>query len=302
MAACVNFERRQCPDQHLLADATDPLNALRVGASALKAEATPDMLTTTFEYSVGTAPVVLQVFGRPASRQPLPVILYFHGGLFNCGTIQAAFAIATALSEDAVIVCVDYPLAPAMRFPQTIEVAYAALEWVAEHAQAIGADAKNMFVAGEQAGGNLAAVVAMLFRDRGLPLNKYARLRGQILINPMLDASQTSSSMVATVDSPCRRAWADYIPVASDGMHPYVSPVNSCRLAGLAPALVITGHANPLRDEAEGYASKLLLAGVPVQVRRVADEALNAGAHTLTAAQHQAFGTLCQLMQAFLKS
>jgi len=170
------------------------------------------------------------------------------------------------------------------------------LAWVSAHAKTIGADAKRIFVAGEQAGGNLAAVVAMLFRDRGLACRHQCSLQGQILINPMLDALQTSKSLAAVAESPCRRAWADYTQVASNALHPYVSPVNSCRLVGLVDAMIISTDTNPLRDEAEAYATKLLLAGVPVQVQRLEDNAFN-----LSNSQHPAFHRLCQLMRQFIR-
>lgn len=252
------------------------------------------MRTASFQSTVTAEPVALQVFGTP-TKYKQPIMLFFHGGLFNCGNIDSAHALANALSEQAVIVCVDYPLAPRLHFPDTIEVAYQALAWISQQAAALGGDAARVFVAGEQAGGNLAAVVAMLFRDRGLSGKQRAQLRGQILINPMLDASQSSHSMQMTVDSPCRRAWAEYIQVASNAVHPYASPVHSCRLAGLAPATVITTESNPLRDEAEAYAAKLLLAGVPVQVRRLGDSE-----YALTSAQHPCFQMLVQLMRHVL--
>ena len=251
------------------------------------------MWTTTFQYSKNQQAIALHVFGKRNAKHRKPVLIYFHGGLFNCGKVEDAYHIARALSEQAIIVCVEYPLAPCVHFPETIEVAYESLAWLANHAQLIGASVKSVFVAGEQAGGNLAAVVSMLFRDRGI---SSIHLSGQILLNPMLDALQTSKSMGATPDSPCRRAWADYIQVSSNATHPYASPVNSCRLAGLAPALVITSLENPLRDEAEAYAAKLLLAGVPVQVQRLDD-----GAQTLTSDQHPAFNATCQLIRHFIK-
>jgi acetyl esterase len=250
------------------------------------------MWTTSFEYSKTRQSIALHVFGKREGKGRQPVLIYFHGGLFNCGKVEDAYSMADALSGQAVVVCVDYPLAPCMHFPDTIEVAYECLAWLGQHAQRLRADAKKVFVAGEQAGGNLAAVLAMLFRDRGIPS---LQLSGQILINPMLDALQTSKSMGASSDTPCRRAWADYIHSHSNATHPYASPVNSCRLAGLEPALVITSHQHPLRDEAEAYAAKLLLAGVPVQVQRLQDNAPQ-----LSADQHPSFATVCQLIRHFM--
>lgn len=255
------------------------------------------MWATSFQTGVTTEPITLQVFGKPAGKSKWPVVLYFHGGLFNAGNIEEAYPMATALADQLIVVCVDYPLAPKVQFPATIEVAFAALTWVADNARQIGADTKKIIVAGEQAGGNLAAVLAMLFRDRAMHFKNHILLSGQVLINPMLDALQASRSMGTSINSPCRRAWADYIPVVSDCLHPYVSPVNSCRLSGLAPALIITSHAHPLRDEAETYASKLLLAGVPVQVRRFEESAF-----ALSASAHPDFITLCQLIRHFCSS
>jgi acetyl esterase len=262
--------------------------------------------TTTFQTPATSQPVTLQGFGTPGKRPGQtrsPVVIFFHGGLFNAGNIEEAFALATALTDQAltnqenqaIVVCVDYPLAPEVKFPATIEVAFDALQWVVDNARQIGADSKRIFVAGEHAGGNLAAVVAMLFRDRAMTFNKQTHLAGQILINPMLDALQTSKSMGNAADSPCRRAWAEYIPTASDCTHPYASPLHSCRLGGLAPATIMTTESHPLRDEAEAYAAKLLLAGVPVQVRRLGDST-----HPLTSPLHPCFNNLTQLIRQVL--
>jgi acetyl esterase len=253
------------------------------------------MRTTSFKSSVSAEPVTLQVFGKQATRHKLPVVIYFHGGFFNCGTIEESYPLANLLATEMIVVSVDYPLAPAMRFPDTIEVAFEALTWVISQAHMLGVDTKQIFVAGEQAGGNLAAVVAMLFRDRAMRFKSDVKLAGQVLINPMLDALQTSKSMGAATDCPCRRAWAEYIPATSDNIHPYASPANSCRLSGLAPALVITSHSDPLRDEAEQYAAKLLLAGVPVQVRRLDNGKIN-----LTSPQHPSFEHTAQLIRHFM--
>lgn len=221
------------------------------------------MWTTTFEYAATGHSIKLQVFGRHHRQKRGPALLYFHDGLFNQGQIESAHALAEALSDSCVVVCVDYPLAPRVQFPQSIEVAYQALQWLSEHAKVLGANAKLLFVGGERAGGNLAAVTALLYRDRGL--RAPAQLQGQVLINPMLDALQTSPSLARLTESPCRAAWADYAPCPSLAWHPYVSPVQSCRLAGLVNALIISEQGHPLVDEAAAYAKKLLLAGGQVQ-------------------------------------
>lgn len=211
--------------------------------------------------------VGIQVFGQGKPAQAKPVVVYFHGGLFNCGTVDDAAGLAHMLANDFVVACVDYPLAPQLHFPDTVEVAFEATQWVHKQAKKLGADPKQLFVAGDQAGGNLAAVVAMMARDRGL--GRGSQLKGQVLINAMLDPGQSTLSMRAAEDCPCRKAWADYLPVASDALHPYAAPLHSKRLAELAPALILTADNDPLRDEAELYASRLIGAGVSVKVRRL---------------------------------
>ena len=211
--------------------------------------------------------VGMRVYGK-TGRAVRPVVVYFHGGLFNCGKIEDAAAIAEALASDNIVACVDYPLAPKLHFPATVETAFEALQWVAAEAFRWGGSNKHLIVAGDQAGGNLAAAAAMMARDRGLGVDQ-AKLLGQILISPMLDPGQTTPSMQLAADCPCRKAWSDYLGCVSNAAHPYAAPLTSRRLTGLAPALVISAEDDPLRDETEQYATKLIAAGVPVQVRRM---------------------------------
>lgn len=227
-------------------------------------------IAASFTHSASATPIGLRVYGQRASGSRQPLVVYFHGGLFNCGKVEDAAAIATKLADSAVVVCVDYPLAPQLHFPGTVEVAYAALHWASDNAASLGGDACKLILAGDQAGGNLAAAAAMMARDRGASTGCSGKLRGQVLINPLLDPEQSTDSMRAASECPCRQAWSDYLPTASDAMHPYASPLSSRRLGGLASALVITADGDPLRDEAEQYAARLITAGVPVQVRRMA--------------------------------
>ncbi|HWZ48272.1 MAG TPA: alpha/beta hydrolase [Herbaspirillum sp.] len=240
------------------------------------------------------ATVTLRIFGKRAntgSAAALPLILYFHGGLFNCGSVADADSLAQRLAAQAVVVCVDYPLAPELHFPRTVELAYEALQWAWRQAASIGADATRVIVAGDQAGGNLAAAVALMARDRAAPNGPV--LKAQLLITPMLDPFQTTPSMRAAGDCPCRQGWADYLPAAGDAMHPYASPLNSRRLGGLPAALVITAERDPLRDEAEQYAAKLIAAGVPVQVRRFD------GGGNLAHAEHAQFAAMIETVMQF---
>lgn len=197
------------------------------------------------------------------------LVVHLHGGHFNSGSLAAGEAVATTLSEaGAIVISLPYPLAPEHRFPQALEIAYAALErigrdkarWVGKHAP--------LYVAGEEAGGNLAAALAMMARDRHGP-----PLAGQILFSPMLDACVGTFSFRNAEAGPvgCRWAdgWHDYLGSPEKAAHPYATPVNAARLAGLAPALIVTAEDDLLRDESISYAGRLKAAGVDTTIRVV---------------------------------
>ncbi|HSS12009.1 MAG TPA: alpha/beta hydrolase, partial [Acidimicrobiales bacterium] len=179
-----------------------------------------------------------------------------------------------ANGSGAVVVSVDYRLAPEHRFPAAPEDAYAATLWAAQHAAELGADATRMAVAGDSAGGNLAAVVPLMARDRGGPL-----LRFQLLVYPVTDVSPTRDDYPSKSDNATgyfltaeHIEWYrdKYLPNGHDGSAPYVSPVHATDVAGLPPALVITAEYDPLRDEGEAYGRKLNDAGVPAEIERCA--------------------------------
>jgi acetyl esterase len=228
--------------------------------------ATPQAASQDSEFRLSwrSESIALRMFGSGCARAAKPLVLYFHGGRFNCGAMQDAEHFALALSRVAVVVCVEYPLAPKFHFPETVEVAFEALQWAAAHANDFGADAARIVIAGDQAGGNLAAATALVARDRSM-----RQLAGQILLTPMLDPAQTSGSMRSARDCPCRAGWAEYLPFVSDAMHPYAAPMHSKRLGRLPPALIVTAEFDPLRDEAEEYAVRLIGAGIAVRVRRM---------------------------------
>jgi acetyl esterase/lipase len=249
-----------------------------------------------FRRSVQGEDIAVRVFGARSTATVVPLVLYFHGGLFNCGTVQDAEPLAHALSESAVIACVDYPLAPAVRFPDTVEITFEALQWASAHAAELGADAKRVFVAGDEAGGNLAAAATLIARDRNARADAPRPLAGQILLSPLLDPSQASASMRMAADCPCREAWGEYLPFVSDAMHPYAAPIHSRRLGGLPPALIITAEKCPLRDEAEEYAAKLIAAGVPVRVRR-----MNKTEGGLSDPAHPHFGEVVDAVAQFIR-
>jgi acetyl esterase/lipase len=265
-------------------------NAAVANAQSTDVQATP--LQVVFQGS--KREVAVQVFGHcEPSRVKAPLLLYFHGGAFDSGRAEDAFELAAALAAHAVVMVVDYPLAPAAVFPETAELAFEALQWAHAHAAQFGADEQDIIVGGDEAGGNLAAAVAMMARDSLMP-GRFS-LGGQILISPMLDPHQTSASMHTGDGCSCRRGWAAYLTTAGDALHPYAAPLQSRRLAGLPPALIITAEKDALRDEAEQYAAALIAAGVPVQVRR-----FHSVGGQLVQVRHPRFASLLSTVAQFI--
>jgi len=203
------------------------------------------------------------------------LIVYFHGGGFVDGDIEEADGFLRSLAVASgypVVLSSTYTLAPVKPFPAAVEDAHAVLAWASKNKAKLGWTGKRMLVAGIEAGGNIAAVAAMMSRDRGAP-----RLAGQILIMPMLDPGLSTCSMrelpscpdKAKVVDECVAAYRGYLPHAADRSHPYASPLQSSRLKNLPPALILSTDDDPLRDEAEAYGARLIAAGVRTTVRRL---------------------------------
>lgn len=200
----------------------------------------------------------------------LPMVLYFHGGGFVAGGLDDADtpARAIAMHSQAVVLVVEYALAPAQPFPAAPEDAYAALLWAARHADELGASNARLAVAGDDAGGNLAAALTLISRDRNGPA-----ISAQALIAPMLDPSMTRLGDCVRLQSDidaetCAARYRQYLPEPRQRVHPYASPLMSTRQAGLPPALILTAGCDVLHREAETYAEALIGSGVPTQVVR----------------------------------
>jgi acetyl esterase len=167
------------------------------------------------------------------------------------------------------VVAVDYRLAPEAKFPAAAEDCYAATCWVAANAAALGVDATRIAIGGDSAGGNLAAVVALLARDRRGP-----RLAHQLLVYPVIDCAFDTKSYLDNAAGyfltreMMRWFWHHYLDKPDQAADPVASPIRAATLAGLAPATVITAEYDPLRDEGEAYASRLAQAGVPTTLTR----------------------------------
>jgi acetyl esterase len=207
---------------------------------------------------------------RPAPGR-LPVLAYFFGGGWTLGSIDTSDGICRSLANDAgcMVVTVGYRLAPEHPFPAAVHDCYATVRWLAEDGEQIGADPGRLAVGGDSAGGNLAAAVTLLARDRGGP-----GLAGQLLVYPNTDYRADTASLRENVDpylfnrTSVDWYWGHYLTSPADGDNPLASPLRAADLAGLPPALVITAEYDPLRDEGERYAQRLAAAGVPVTLSR----------------------------------
>ena len=198
------------------------------------------------------------------------LVVFFHAGGFTSGSLEGSDACLRdfAAHLDAALLAPGYSQAPGQPFPAAAEDAYAAIADCAAHPRRYQWTGKRLVVGGVEAGGNLAAVASLMARDRGGP-----PLAGQLLISPMLDPGLSSCSMrsAGTKDVDAQMAsmyadgYRDYLPRAADRFHPYACPLASTRLKGLPPTLVVSIAGDPLRDEADAYATKLRAAAVPVE-------------------------------------
>jgi acetyl esterase/lipase len=206
----------------------------------------------------------------PEAGQGRPLVLFLHGGGWVTGDLDSHDLPCRLLCKHAGVhvVAVDYRLAPESPFPAAVEDAVAAYAWALDHAEELGADPSRIGVAGDSAGGNLAAVVSQHAADEGLQ-----RPAAQLLIYPGVDASQSrpSKSLFGEGFLLTRAAMDWYVETYAGGTDrhdPRLSPLLAKDLAGLPPTLVETAGLDPLRDEGEAYAAALREAGVPVVLRR----------------------------------
>lgn len=207
-----------------------------------------------------------RTYGEKTGSAGQPVVLHFHGGTFVCGDLDNGRTVGRLLARaGAFVVSLAYPLAPEFPFPKPIEVGYAVLEWLYKQRTKLVGKGARIFLAGEEAGGNLAAAVALVARDRAHP-----PLAGQVLLSPMLDPCAGTASLreasCAEMTASCKWAegWQKYLHRPMDALHPYAVPGSSLRLADIAPTLVLVGQDDPMRDEALAYAKRLGDAGIPV--------------------------------------
>jgi len=203
----------------------------------------------------------------PEGDGPFPICVYFHGGGWVVGSLDSQDVDCRVIANAArsVVVSVNYRHAPEHKFPAAVEDAYRATQWAADNGEHITGDAARLVVAGMSAGGNLAAAVALMARDKGGP-----RISCQLLIVPVTNHAfdtrsyrENGEGYVLTREG-MQWFWAHYLASPADGNDPYASPLRATNLEGLPPALVLTAEYDPLRDEGQAYAERLSEAGVAV--------------------------------------
>jgi acetyl esterase len=208
--------------------------------------------------------------GRTAPRGPAPVVVFLHGGGWALGNLDSHDAFCRGLANDAdcAVLAVDYRLAPEHKFPAAAEDAEAAVAWAAAEGAAFGLDPSRIAVAGDSAGGNLAAVAALAARQAGGPV-----LRLQVLIYPTLDLElgHDSHRRVGegyTLTASAMRWFRElYLARPEDALSWRASPLRATDLGGVAPAFIVAGGCDPLCDEAADYAQRLIAAGIDVTYR-----------------------------------
>lgn len=204
----------------------------------------------------------------PRGAGPYGACLYFHGGGWVINDIDTHDDLVRRLAAASGCVCVsvDYRLAPEHRYPTAAEDSYAALQWTAAHAAELHVDPRRLAVAGDSAGGNLAAALCLMTRDRGGP-----PLQFQALIYPIVDCDLNRPSYLENADgyfltrAQMQWFWESYCPDPARRSEPYAAPLRAPSLAGLPPALILTAEYDPLRDEGAAYAAALTAAGVPAE-------------------------------------
>ncbi len=244
-------------------------------AKSRKAEPLPVGRVEEREIPGPAGPIRVRLYWPEADgsegRGTVPAIAYYHGGGHVIGSLDTHDLIARNLCHGAgaLVVSVDYRMGPEHRFPAAVEDSFAALEWLHANAAGLGADPERLGVHGDSAGANLAAVVALIARDRGGPI-----LRLQSLVYPISDYTLSAPSYATYAEgygllTRAAMQWFQrhYLRGPEDAEDWRASPIRAPSLAGVAPAIVVTAECDVLHDDGANYAEALRRAGVPVEYR-----------------------------------
>ena len=250
----------------LFNDDTDP-TAIRALMNAVVIPSTVEVATVQNREIPGPAGALPVRIYRPDGDAPKPIVVFFHGGGWVVGSLDTHDHVARKLANeiDAVVVSVDYRMGPEDRFPAAVEDSFAALEWAHAEAATIGGDPERLVVAGDSAGGNLAAIVAQMARTSG------PAVCFQLLVYPVTDYEFTSVSMEDNAEgyyltrNMMRWFFDRYLNRPDEGDDPRVSPLRNPDLSGLPHAFVITMQYDPLRDQGVAYGDAMRAAGNTVE-------------------------------------
>ncbi len=235
----------------------------RAGKAAIPSVQEPvgEITEQTVPGPAGNIPIRIY---QPTTDRPHSLIMLFHGGGWVIGDLNTEDSMSRGLVNrvNAVLVSVDYRMAPEVRFPGAPEDCYAATVWAVEHADELGVDATKLAVVGTSAGGNLSAAVAQMARDRRGP-----QIKHQVLFCPVIDRKFDRPSCISNAEGYGLTTegmiwfWDQYIGADGDGHDPYASVIRAENLSGLADATVIAAEYDPLLDEAAEYAAALKATG-----------------------------------------
>ncbi len=222
----------------------------------------------------GLTDIPVRIYWPPTPAEVSPVVVFFHGGGFCLGDLDTHdhVARAHAVGAEAIVVSVDYRLAPEHPYPAGVDDSWAAVQWVGEHAAELGGDPTRIAVAGDSAGGNLAAVMAVLARDNSGPELKFQLLWYPVVTADLSLPSHTENAFAPILDREVIDAFLTwYLPADVDITDPTVLPItlapaNADDLSGLPPAFIGTAEHDPLRDDGARYAEMLNAAGVPAEL------------------------------------
>ncbi len=268
----LTFDRTFQPDPESDFEMTMPVNLAYALSRMLPEEEVAKTRDVSIQGDGVTVPArVYWPRGWQENGPPRPVIVYYHGGGFVVGSVDLFDPLSRSLANvtEAIVVSVDYRLAPEHPWPAAVKDAYSAVRWVARNAGELGADPSRLLVGGDSAGGNLAAVTALKARNEGGP-----PIAGQILYYPGTDLGETDYDSVGKfsdgygLSSQAMAGFSRaYLGHVDDKSRPYISPIYADSHRGLPPALVVTAGFDPLTGSARAYAETLRESGVPVTER-----------------------------------